>query len=43
MKVEIIQEPLNIKYVPDNEAHARCRQLGTAVAKRLKVEVESGS
>lgn len=43
MKVEQVQEPLNINYVPDKEALAACRQLGAAVAKRLKEVVKSGS
>jgi flavorubredoxin len=41
MKVEIVQEPFAVNYVPDNEALAGCRALGAAVAKRLKEVVKS--
>ena len=43
MKVEIVQEPLAVNYVPDDEALAGCRALGAAVADRLKEVVGSGS
>lgn len=43
MKVEIVQEPLAVNYVPDDEALAGCRTLGAAVADRLKEVVGSGS
>ena len=43
MKVEIVQEPLAVNYVPDYEALAGCRALGAAVADRLKEVVGSGS
>jgi flavorubredoxin len=36
MKVEIVSEPLSVKYVPDKQDLARCRQLGELVANRLK-------
>ena len=35
MKVEIAAEPVRVKYVPDGEALAACRELGKAIAKRL--------
>jgi flavorubredoxin len=43
MKVELVGEPLNIKYVPAAEALETARALGTAVAERLKEVVGSGS
>jgi len=36
MGVELIGDGLRVKYVPDDEALARCRQLGEQVAERLK-------
>lgn len=36
MKVEIVSEPVSVKYVPDEQALARCRQLGELVATALK-------
>jgi len=36
MKVEIVSEPISVKYVPDEQGLARCRQLGQSVANRLK-------
>ena len=41
MKVEVVQEPFAVNYVPDEEALAGCRALGTAVAGRLKEVVKS--
>lgn len=35
MKVELIGEPMKVKYVPDAAALLVCRRLGEAVAKRL--------
>ena len=43
MKVEIVQEPFAVNYVPDDKALAGCRALGAAVADRLKEVVGSGS
>ncbi len=43
MKVELVQEPLSTKFVPDEDALDSCRELGSAVAKRLKEVVGSGS
>jgi len=36
MKVEIVSEPVSVKYVPDEQGLARCRQLGQLVATALK-------
>jgi len=35
MKVELVGEPLNVKYVPDEEAFRRCRALGKLVAEKV--------
>jgi len=35
MKVELVGEGVKVKYVPDGEALARCRELGAAIAARL--------
>jgi flavorubredoxin len=35
MKVDLIGESIKVKYVPDNEALARCYSLGMLVARRL--------
>ena len=35
MKVEIIAEPLNIKYVPDSDDLDKCFTLGKSVARKL--------
>lgn len=43
MKVELVGEPLNVNYVPDDEALESCRALGRAVAGRLKEVVRGGS
>jgi flavorubredoxin len=43
MKVEIVQDPLNLNYVPDGEGLDSCRRLGAAVAARLKEVVGGGS
>lgn len=40
MKVEMIREPLRVKYVPDDAALAECRRLGQAVAERLAERAE---
>lgn len=44
MKVERAAEPLRVKYVPDEAALAKCRELGLAVAKVLaeKCSAQSG-
>jgi flavorubredoxin len=36
MKVELVAEPLQVNYVPHEEDLARCRELGEAVAARLR-------
>jgi flavorubredoxin len=36
MNVELVSEGIRAKYVPDGEALAQCRDLGTTVAKRLE-------
>jgi flavorubredoxin len=36
MKVEIVTEGLQVKYVPDGEALDRCREFGRTIAGRLK-------
>lgn len=41
MKVELVQEPLSTKFVPDADALVSCRELGSAVAGRLKEMVKS--
>lgn len=43
MGVELVQEPLNVKYVPDAEVLGTCRALGAKVAARLKEVVGGGS
>ncbi len=43
MKVELVADPLNINYVPDEDGFDACRSLGAAVAARLKEVVGSGS
>jgi len=43
MKVEIVQEPLNIRFVPDAQAMESCRELGKSVAVRLKEVLSGGS
>jgi len=43
MKVDIVADPLGFNYVPDDEALARCRELGLTVAKKLKEVVKGGS
>jgi flavorubredoxin len=35
MKVEIVSEPLKVKYVPSGEDLARCRELGETLAGKL--------
>jgi flavorubredoxin len=39
MKVELVGEPLNIKYVPDQAALAQCREFGTRIAEKIKTLV----
>jgi flavorubredoxin len=41
MKVELVSEPLKVKYVPNDEDLSRCFDLGVNIAKRLK-EVVNG-
>jgi flavorubredoxin len=36
MKVELVGEGINVKYVPDDEALAQCFSLGVLVAQKLK-------
>ncbi|MBU4194231.1 MAG: hypothetical protein KKE79_01735 [Actinobacteria bacterium] len=36
MDIEQVQGPLRMKYVPDDESLGACRDLGAAVAKRMK-------
>jgi flavorubredoxin len=36
MKVELVGEPLSVKYVPDGEALKRCYSLGMQIAGKLK-------
>ncbi|MGD8237075.1 MAG: flavodoxin domain-containing protein [Armatimonadota bacterium] len=36
MKVELVGEPIKVRYVPDEEALAECHALGARVAERLK-------
>ncbi len=36
MRVELVGEPVNIRYVPDKEALEKCRALGKLVAEKLK-------
>lgn len=43
MKVEIVSEPLNLKFVPDAEGIEQCRRFGEAVAARLKEVVQNGA
>jgi len=43
MKVELVSEPLNLPFRPDDEGIAKCRQLGKDVASRLKEVIESGT
>lgn len=41
MKVELVGEGINVKYVPDNEALAKCFSLGVLVAERLKEKCDA--
>lgn len=43
IKVELVSEPLNLLFRPDDEGIAKCRQLGKDVASRLKEVIESGT
>jgi flavorubredoxin len=36
MKVELVGEPVNIQYVPDNHALMACRDLSVKLAQRIK-------
>ena len=35
MKVDVIAEPLRVKFVPDEDALAACRDLGRQIAEKL--------
>ena len=39
MQVELVAEPINIKYVPDNDDLATCRELGVTIATELAIKV----
>ena len=39
MKVELVGDPVNVRYVPDDEALCRCLELGREVARRITVAV----
>jgi flavorubredoxin len=41
MKVELVQDPLNLSFRPSTEGIEQCRQLGVAVGKRLKELIQS--
>jgi flavorubredoxin len=41
MKVELVGDPVKVKYVPDNDALAECYSLGVQVARRLKEVVNA--
>ncbi|HDZ22826.1 hypothetical protein LCGC14_0401950 [marine sediment metagenome] len=41
MGLEMVGEELKVKYVPDEAALARCRQLGVDIAQRLKAKVQA--
>ena len=41
MKVELVQDPLNLSFRPSTEGIEQCRQLGAAVGKRLKELIQS--
>lgn len=43
MAVELVREPLSVKYVPDGIALDACRSLGAGVAARLKEVMVGGS
>lgn len=42
MKVELVDDVLKVRYVPEDDALAGCRSPGEAVAKRLKEVVKGG-
>ena len=42
MKVELVSEPLKVKYVPNEEDLSRCFDLGVNIAKKLKEAVKDG-
>lgn len=39
MGVEMVAEPLKVKFIPDSRALANCRQLGTQIAQSIKEKV----
>jgi hypothetical protein len=39
MGVELIAEPLKVKWVPGEDSIEKCRQLGIAVAAKMKEKV----
>jgi flavorubredoxin len=43
MKVDLVAEPLNLHFRPGEEGIEKCRQLGAAVAARLKEVIVSGA
>lgn len=42
MKVDVVAEPLNLRFKPDSDGIEQCKSLGAAVAARLKEVIESG-
>jgi flavorubredoxin len=42
MKVELIGEGINAKYVPDSETLTKCYSLGVQIAEKLKEVVNNG-
>jgi flavorubredoxin len=43
MKVDVVAEALNLQFRPDAEGIEKCRELGAAVAARLKEVIENGA
>ncbi len=41
MGLEMVDEPLRVKYVPNADCLGQCRQLGTKIAKQLKAKVDA--
>ncbi len=42
MELDAVSEPLLVKYVPDDEALAACRELGETIARQIMNAVENG-
>jgi flavorubredoxin len=42
MKIDLVSEPLTVRFVPDDDALTKCRELGLKVAGRLREIVEAG-